>query len=68
MVNLCKVSDMPGFSSTYHAPESMKLLKYEFVLVSEREVKNLRVQEALNAAANLGMNVKEVDGLLVRDE
>ncbi|KAH6995282.1 Intradiol ring-cleavage dioxygenase [Ilyonectria destructans] len=68
VVDLYKVSDMPGFSSTYHVPESMKLLKYGFVLVSEREVRNLRVQEALNAAANLGINVKEVDGLLVRDE
>jgi hypothetical protein len=46
----------------------MKVLKYDFVLVSDAEVTALRNQKALDAASSLGLKLKLDHGLLVRDD
>jgi hypothetical protein len=64
---LTKAADIPGCCETYGVSESMKVLKYDFVLVSDAEVTALRNQKALEAASSLGLKLKLENGLLVRD-
>jgi len=45
------------------AVEGMKLLKYDFVLVSELETAALRDQKSIEALGRLGLKVKIEDGL-----
>lgn len=45
--------------------EGMKLLKYDFVLVSEAEATNLREEKSKEAFTGLGMEVQFIDGLPV---
>lgn len=48
------------------AVEGMKLLTYDFVLVSEQETAELRLTQSIEALGRLGMDkVKIVDGLPV---
>ncbi|EXA28521.1 hypothetical protein FOVG_19880 [Fusarium oxysporum f. sp. pisi HDV247] len=49
------------------AHEGMKLLQYDFVLVTEEETANLRGQRSVEALKKLNMSVKFVDGLPVPD-
>ena len=47
--------------------EGMKLLRYDFVLVSEAEASQLRDERSKEALEKLGMGVKIVDGLPIPD-
>jgi hypothetical protein len=49
------------------AKEGMKLLRYDFVLVSEKETAELRDRNSVEALGKLGMKVRIVDGLPVPD-
>lgn len=62
VVDLESVSDIPGFSEIYGVPETMKLLRYDFVLVSEAEVEALRHAEATKSVGRLKTGVKVVNG------
>ncbi|KAI6774755.1 hypothetical protein HG530_001513 [Fusarium avenaceum] len=64
IVDLERVSNAPGFSKTYGVSETTKLLKYDFVLVSEAEAEALRHERATKSAGNLSNGVKVVNGTL----
>ncbi|KAI9154776.1 Hydroxyquinol 1,2-dioxygenase [Paramyrothecium foliicola] len=64
IVDLIKVAQAPGFAEKYGVSEDMKLLQYDFVLVSEPEVAALRHAEALKSAGTLGTGVQVVNGSL----
>ncbi|CAI6299750.1 unnamed protein product [Periconia digitata] len=68
IVDLQTAADFPGYSKTYGVSDTMKVLKYDFVLVSDAEVTALRNQKALDAASSLGLKLKLENGLLVRDD
>ncbi|KAF7870448.1 hypothetical protein EAF04_004192 [Stromatinia cepivora] len=51
----------------YSVPVGSKVLKHDFVLVSEKETEELRDQNALKALEALGMKVKLLDHLPVPD-
>lgn len=51
----------------YSVPEGSKVLKHDFVLVSEKETEQLRDENALKALKALGMKVKLLDHLPVPD-
>lgn len=51
----------------YGVKEGMKLLKHDFVLVSEKETEKLRDENALKAMKKLGRKVKLIDHLPVPD-
>ncbi|QSZ36574.1 hypothetical protein DSL72_006454 [Monilinia vaccinii-corymbosi] len=51
----------------YSVPEGSKVLKYDFVLVSERETEELRDRNALKALKALGMKAKLLGHLPVPD-
>ncbi|KAF7954448.1 hypothetical protein EAE96_005569 [Botrytis aclada] len=51
----------------YSVPEGSKVLKHDFVLVSEKETEELRDRNALKALKDLGMKVKLLDHLPVPD-
>jgi|SRR5687768_6794147 hypothetical protein len=65
VVDLTKVAEAPGFAERYDVPESMTLLQYDFVLVSETEVAELRHAEALKSAGALGTGLRVVNGRLL---
>lgn len=44
----------------------MKLMKYDFVLVTEEETIKLREENSIKAGKALGLDVKLEDGLLVK--
>lgn len=64
IVDLERVSDAPGFSETYEVSGTTKLLKYDFVLVSQAEAEALRHERATKSAGNLKSGVKVVNGTL----
>lgn len=67
MVDLQAAANVHGCCETYGVPGTMKVLKYDFVLVTNTEVTALRNQKALDAASALGLSLKLDNGLLVRD-
>ncbi|KAH7236622.1 Intradiol ring-cleavage dioxygenase [Fusarium tricinctum] len=64
IVDLERISEASGFSETYGVSETTKLLKYDFVLVSEAEAEALRHERATKSAVNLKNGVKVVNGTL----
>ena len=67
VVDLANAEDVPGVVEKYGVSGKMKVMKYDFVLVSDDEVAALRNQKALTAAKHLGMKLRLEKGLLVRD-
>lgn len=67
MVDLQQVSDVAELAEEYGVEPSMKLLKYDFVLVSDQETAELRTAEAKKAIANLPWKMQVIDGLPVPD-
>ncbi|KAF2205017.1 aromatic compound dioxygenase [Delitschia confertaspora ATCC 74209] len=65
IVDLGTVS--PEQAAKYDVPEGSKLLTYDFVLVTEKETRELRDAEARKAAEKLGRRMKIVEGLPVPD-
>lgn len=66
MVDLTDVAEVEGLAEKHGVPPSTKLLAYDFVLVSEEEVSQLRharAQEALESQGMEGMRI--VNGLPV---
>lgn len=51
----------------YGVKEGTKLLKYDFVLVSDEEARKLREKKAMEAMESLGKRMKLLDGLPVLD-
>lgn len=51
----------------YDIKPGSKVIKYNFVLVSEKEASNLRNEKSRKALADLGRKVKFLDGLPVPD-
>ncbi|CAG9953164.1 unnamed protein product [Clonostachys rosea f. rosea IK726] len=64
IVDLKRASETPGLSETYEVLETTKVLKYDFVLVSEAEVDALRHEKATQSAGNLRNGVKIINGTL----
>jgi hypothetical protein len=67
IVELEDAADIDGWCEEYGVPGTLKVLKYDFVLVTDAEVTALRNQKALEAASSLGLPLKLENGLLVRD-
>ncbi|CAG8973229.1 hypothetical protein HYALB_00006398 [Hymenoscyphus albidus] len=57
----------PDEAKKYGVEEGSKILKHDFVLVSEEETSKLRDRNALEALARLGRKVKLIDHLPVPD-
>lgn len=66
MIDLYKAEDIPGVTEKYGVPATMKVLKYDFVLVTDKEVNALRDEKALEVAKKLG-SLKLENGSLVKD-
>ncbi|KAI1367707.1 Intradiol ring-cleavage dioxygenase [Xylaria arbuscula] len=66
IVDLYKVSQFEGCAEQYGVSGDTKLLKYDFVLVTETETHGLRDKNAMKAADSLGMDLQLEDGKLVR--
>lgn len=54
-------------AAQYDVKEGSKVIKYDFVLVTDEESKKLREQEAMAAMEKLGRRMKLYDGLPVPD-
>ncbi|KAJ4249065.1 hypothetical protein NW762_012397 [Fusarium torreyae] len=68
VVDIAKVSDVEGLVEKYNVDPSTKLLKYDFVLVTEQEVSDLREKNALEAMKKQGAaGMTIINGLLVPD-
>jgi hypothetical protein len=67
IVDLQAAADINGCCEEYGVPGTLKVLKYDFVLVTDVEVTALRNQKALDAASSLGLRLKLDNGFLVRD-
>ncbi|KAH7137047.1 cathecol 1,2-dioxygenase [Dactylonectria estremocensis] len=63
VVQLESVDDVQA--RTYGVEEGTKLLRYDFVLVSEEEAKSLRAKNSMEAVQSLGLKMKISDGLPV---
>jgi hypothetical protein len=66
IVDLQVAAEISGCCKRYDVPETLYVLKYDFVLVFDVEVTTLRKQRALDAAFSLGLNLKLDNRLLVR--
>lgn len=51
----------------YNVKPGTRLLKYDFVLVTEKEANDLRDEKAKKALADLGRRIKLVNGLPIPD-
>lgn len=50
-------------AKTYGVKEGSKLMSYDFVLVSEKESRELREKNAMDAMKDLGLRMKLYNGL-----
>lgn len=50
-------------SKTYGVKEGSKLMSYDFVLVTEKESRELREKNAMDAMKDLGLRMKLYNGL-----
>lgn len=67
ITTLGSVSDVEGLTEKYGVAPTTKLLKHDFVLITDEESDNLREQNAWKEAQRRGgLTVK--DGLLVKSE
>lgn len=66
VVDLYKVSDFEGYAEKYAVPGDMKVMKYDFVLVTEEDTIKLRDANSIEAGKALGLGVKLQDGRLVK--
>jgi hypothetical protein len=66
VVDLDTIED-PDMARGYGVEVGTKLMKYDFVLVSEEEARRLRDRNSIEALEGLGMKVKIVDGLPIPD-
>ena len=66
IVDLKSVADFDGLAEQHGVPPSTRLLKYDFILVSDEEARRLRHQRAEEALETLNLpGVMVVDGALV---
>jgi hypothetical protein len=57
----------PAMASKYQVDKSWSMLTYDFVLVTEKEAKDLRIQKSVEAMQSLGRKVRMLDDLPVPD-
>ena len=68
IIDLGKVSDVKGLAEKYNVSPDTKLLKYDFVLVSEKDTMKLRDEKALESIEKLGMKgLTVIDNVVVPD-
>jgi hypothetical protein len=65
IVELGKVGDIPGLAEKHGVSPETKLLKHDFVHLTDEESHQLRTEEAWKAARKQGDHLKVVDGRLV---
>lgn len=66
LVDLLEVEDEET-AARYGVEVGTKMIKYDFVLVSEKEASDLRNERSKKALADLGRKVTLLDGLPVPD-
>ncbi|KAM5356469.1 hypothetical protein ACJ41O_003115 [Fusarium nematophilum] len=68
IVELTNVSDVEGLAEKHGVDPSAKLMKYDFVLVSDKEASDLRDQKAMEAMEKQGATgMVIINGVLVPD-
>ena len=68
IIDLGKVSDVKGLAEKHSVSQDTKLLKYDFVLVSEKDTMKLRDEKALESIEKLGMKgLTVIDNVVVPD-
>lgn len=68
VVDLKSVSDVEGLAEKYNVDPSTKLLKYDFVLVTDQEATDLRDQKAMEAMEKQGLTkMRIINGVLIPD-
>jgi hypothetical protein len=65
IIDLARVGDTDGLAEKYNVSPDTKLLRYDFVLITEEEARQAREQAAQQVADRQGGKLKVVDGLLV---
>ncbi|KAH7160432.1 Intradiol ring-cleavage dioxygenase [Dactylonectria estremocensis] len=68
VVDLKSVSDVEGLAEKYNMDPSTKLLKYDFVLVTDQEATDLRDRKAMEAMEKQGFTkMRIINGVLIPD-
>lgn len=65
VIELGKVGDVEGLANKYGVSPDTKLLRYDFVLITEEEAKQVQEEEAWKEAKRQDCNLKVVNGLIV---
>jgi hypothetical protein len=65
VIELGKVGDVEGLADKYGVSPDTKLLRYDFVLITEEEAKQVQEEEAWKEAKRQDCNLKVVNGLIV---
>lgn len=65
IIDLARVGDTEGLAEKYDVSPDTKLLKYDFVLITEEEAQKARVQAAQEVADKQDGKLKVVDGQLI---
>ena len=68
IVNLGKVSDVEGMAAEHDTPPETKLLRYDFVLITNEESDRARHENAVEQAQRQGGNLKVINGVLLPAE
>jgi hypothetical protein len=65
VIDLGRVGDTPGLAEQHGVSPETKLLKYDFVLITDDEARQARDKAAHEVAAQQGGKLKVVDGQLL---
>lgn len=65
ITDLARVGDTDGLAEKYNVSPDTKLLRYDFVLITEDEARQAREQAAQEVADRQAGKLKVVNGLLV---
>ncbi|KAG2419165.1 hypothetical protein HFD88_002270 [Aspergillus terreus] len=65
VIDLKRVGDVPGLAEKHGIPSDTWLLQHDFVLITERESRAIKTEEARKQAARQGGTLHVVDGHLI---
>ncbi|VUC26023.1 unnamed protein product [Clonostachys rosea] len=65
IIDLGKVGDVDGLAEKYGVSPETKLLRYDFVLITEQESQRAREEDAWKEARRQNRNLKVVNGMLI---
>jgi hypothetical protein len=65
IIDLGKVGDVEGLAEKYGVSPETRLLRYDFVLITEQESQGAREEDAWKEARRQNCNLKVVNGMLI---